>query len=91
VIEAATEDLETKKKILSLVESVVREIDHHIQHSGILANQIFSHLKHPRERRTPTFSTGVAQHGCRVIAWEKSDKKSSITFSGSWLRTGKHL
>ena len=76
VIEAATEDLEIKKKILSLVESVVRE-DAIITSntSGILANQIFSHLKHPeRTANTHFFEPAWRSMGVEVIAWEKSDK-----------------
>jgi enoyl-CoA hydratase/3-hydroxyacyl-CoA dehydrogenase len=76
VIEAATEDLEIKKKILSLVESVVRE-DAIITSntSGILANQIFSHLKHPeRTANTHFFEPAWRSMGVEVIAWERSDK-----------------
>jgi enoyl-CoA hydratase / 3-hydroxyacyl-CoA dehydrogenase len=76
VIEAATEDLEIKKKILSLVESVVRE-DAIITSntSGILANQIFSHLKHPaRTANTHFFEPAWRSLGVEVIAWERSDK-----------------
>jgi enoyl-CoA hydratase/3-hydroxyacyl-CoA dehydrogenase len=76
VIEAATEDLEIKKKILSLIESVVRE-DAIITSntSGILANQIFSHLKHPeRTANTHFFEPAWRSMGVEVIAWERSDK-----------------
>jgi enoyl-CoA hydratase/3-hydroxyacyl-CoA dehydrogenase len=76
VIEAATEDLEIKKKILSLVESVVKE-DAIITSntSGILANQIFSHLKHPeRTANTHFFEPAWRSLGVEVIAWERSDK-----------------
>ncbi len=77
VIEAATEDLEIKKKILSLVESKVGE-DAIITSntSGILADQIFSHLKHPeRTANTHFFEPAWRSLGVEVIAWEKSDKK----------------
>jgi enoyl-CoA hydratase/3-hydroxyacyl-CoA dehydrogenase len=76
VIEAATEDLEIKKKILSLVESVVRENAIITSNtSGILANQIFSHLKHPeRTANTHFFEPAWRSMGVEVIAWEKSDK-----------------
>jgi len=76
VIEAATEDLEIKKKILSLVESIVRE-DAIITSntSGILADQIFSHLNHPeRTANTHFFEPAWRSMGVEVIAWEKSDK-----------------
>jgi 3-hydroxyacyl-CoA dehydrogenase len=75
VIEAATENLELKKKILSQVESVVRE-DAIITSntSGILAHQIFSHLSHP-ERTTNThfFEPAWRSMGVEVINWEKAD------------------
>ena len=77
VIEAATENLDIKKKILSTVESVVRE-DAIITSntSGILADQIFSHLKHPeRTANTHFFEPAWRSLGVEVIAWEKSDKK----------------
>ena len=76
VIEAATEDLEIKKKILSMVESKVRE-DAIITSntSGILADQIFSHLKYPkRTANTHFFEPAWRSLGVEVIAWEKSDK-----------------
>jgi enoyl-CoA hydratase / 3-hydroxyacyl-CoA dehydrogenase len=77
VIEAATEDLEIKKKILSLVESIVRENAIITSNtSGILANQIFSHLKHPeRTANTHFFEPAWRSLGVEVIAWEKSDKE----------------
>jgi enoyl-CoA hydratase/3-hydroxyacyl-CoA dehydrogenase len=77
VIEAATEDLELKKKILSLVESIVRE-DAIITSntSGILADQIFSHLNHPeRTANTHFFEPAWRSLGVEVIAWERSDKE----------------
>jgi enoyl-CoA hydratase/3-hydroxyacyl-CoA dehydrogenase len=77
VIEAATENLEIKKKILSTVESIVRE-DAIITSntSGILADQIFSHLKHPeRTANTHFFEPAWRSMGVEVIAWEKSDKE----------------
>jgi enoyl-CoA hydratase/3-hydroxyacyl-CoA dehydrogenase len=76
VIEAATEDLELKKKILTHVESIVRE-DAIITSntSGILAHQIFSHLRHP-ERTTNThfFEPAWRSMGVEVINWERADK-----------------
>ncbi len=77
VIEAATENLEIKKDILSLVESIVRE-DAIITSntSGILANQIFSHLNHPeRTANTHFFEPAWRSLGVEVIAWERSDKE----------------
>jgi enoyl-CoA hydratase/3-hydroxyacyl-CoA dehydrogenase len=77
VIEAATEDLDIKKNILSLVESIVRE-DAIITSntSGILADQIFNHLNHPeRTANTHFFEPAWRSLGVEVIAWERSDKK----------------
>jgi len=77
VIEAATENLEVKKKILTQVESIVRE-DAIITSntSGILAHQIFSHLSHP-ERTTNThfFEPAWRSMGVEVINWERADKE----------------
>ena len=77
VIEAATENLELKKKILTQVESVVAE-DAIITSntSGMLADQIFSHLRHP-ERTTIThfFAPAWYSTGVEVINWERADKK----------------
>jgi 3-hydroxyacyl-CoA dehydrogenase/enoyl-CoA hydratase/carnithine racemase len=77
VIEAATEDLEIKKKILSSVESIVRE-DAVITSntSGILADQIFNHLNHPeRTANTHFFQPAWRNMGVEVIAWERTDKE----------------
>jgi len=78
VIEAATENLELKKKILSQVESIVRK-DAIITSntSGILAHQIFSHLSHP-ERTTNThfFEPAWRSMGVEVINWEKADPET---------------
>ena len=77
VIEAATEDLDIKKNILSLVESIVRE-DAIITSntSGILADQIFNHLNHPeRTANTHFFEPAWRSLGVEVIAWERSDKE----------------
>jgi enoyl-CoA hydratase/3-hydroxyacyl-CoA dehydrogenase len=77
VIEAATEELEIKKKILTKVESIVRE-DAIITSntSGMLATQIFTHLSHP-ERTTIThfFAPAWYSTGVEVINWERVDKK----------------
>jgi 3-hydroxyacyl-CoA dehydrogenase/enoyl-CoA hydratase/carnithine racemase len=77
IIEAATEDLELKKKILSSVESIVRK-DAIITSntSGILADQIFSHLNHPeRTANTHFFQPAWRNMGVEVIAWERTDEE----------------
>jgi len=76
VIEAATEDLELKKKILTQVESIVAE-DAIITSntSGMTAEMIFSHLRHP-ERTTVThfFAPAWRGRGVEVINWEGADE-----------------
>jgi len=91
VIEAATENLEVKKKILTQVESIVRE-DAIITSntSGILADQIFSHLKHP-ERTTVThfFAPAWRGTGVEVINWEGADKSVIDFLLWFMAQTGK--
>jgi enoyl-CoA hydratase/3-hydroxyacyl-CoA dehydrogenase len=76
VIEAATENLEVKKKILSQVESIVGE-DAIITSntSGMTAEMIFSHLNHP-ERTTIThfYAPAWRSMGVEVINWEGADE-----------------
>jgi enoyl-CoA hydratase/3-hydroxyacyl-CoA dehydrogenase len=77
VIEAATETLELKKKILTQVESVVGEDEIITSNtSGMTADQIFSHLRHP-ERATIThfFAPAWYSTGVEVINWERADKR----------------
>jgi len=76
VIEAATENLELKKKILSTVESIVgKDAIITSNTSGMTADMIFSHLKHP-ERTTIThfFAPAWRSMGVEVINWEGADK-----------------
>ncbi len=77
VIEAATENLELKKKILTQVESIVsKDAIITSNTSGILAHQIFSHLSHP-ERTTNThfFEPAWRSMGVEVVNWERVDKE----------------
>lgn len=77
VIEAATENLEVKKKILTQVESIVRKNAIITSNtSGMMAHQIFSHLSHP-ERTTNThfFEPAWRSMGVEVINWERADKE----------------
>ncbi|OGT83722.1 MAG: 3-hydroxyacyl-CoA dehydrogenase [Gammaproteobacteria bacterium RIFCSPLOWO2_02_FULL_61_13] len=75
IIEAATENLELKKRIFSQAEAVIRP-DAIITSntSSIPAARLFSHLKHP-ERSTVThfFAPAYRNHAVEVIRWEKSD------------------
>ena len=78
VIEAATENLDLKKKILSQIESVVaKDAIITSNTSGILAHQIFSHLNNP-ERTTNThfFEPAWRSMGVEVINWEKTDPET---------------
>src|SRR5512136_146850 len=78
VIEAATENLDLKKKILSQVESVVaKDAIITSNTSGIQAYQIFSHLNNP-ERTTNThfFEPAWRSMGVEVINWEKANPET---------------
>ncbi len=78
VIEAATENLDLKKKILTQIESVVaKDAIITSNTSGILAHQIFSHLNHP-ERTTNThfFEPAWRSMGVEVINWEKTNPET---------------
>jgi 3-hydroxyacyl-CoA dehydrogenase/enoyl-CoA hydratase/carnithine racemase len=91
VIEAATENVELKKKIFSQLESIVAE--HAIMTSntsGIPADQIFSHLKHP-ERTTIThfFAPAWRATGVEVINWKGADKSVVDFLLWFMAQTGK--
>jgi enoyl-CoA hydratase/3-hydroxyacyl-CoA dehydrogenase len=76
VIEAATENLELKKEILTQVESIVGEEAIITSNtSGMTADMIFGHLSHP-ERTTIThfFAPAWRGMGVEVINWEGADK-----------------
>lgn len=78
VIEAATENLDLKKKILSQIESIVaKDTIITSNTSGILAHQIFSHLNNP-ERTTNThfFEPAWRSMGVEVINWEKANPET---------------
>lgn len=75
VIEAATENVELKKKIFSQLESIVaKDAIMTSNTSGIPADQIFSHLQHP-ERTTVThfFAPAWRGTGVEVVNWEGVD------------------
>jgi enoyl-CoA hydratase/carnithine racemase/3-hydroxyacyl-CoA dehydrogenase len=76
VIEAATENLELKKKILTQVESIVAEDTIITSNtSGMTADMIFGDLRRP-ERTTIThfFAPAWYSMGVEVIDWERADK-----------------
>jgi 3-hydroxyacyl-CoA dehydrogenase/enoyl-CoA hydratase/carnithine racemase len=75
VIEAATENVELKRKIFSQLEAVVAEDAIMTSNtSGIPADEIFSHLRCP-ERTTIThfFAPAWRGTGVEVINWEGAD------------------
>lgn len=75
VIEAATENIQLKQKIFSMVEEVVSETAIITSNSSsIPAERIFSHLAHP-ERTTIThfFAPAFRNPAVEVIDWEESD------------------
>ncbi len=91
VIEAATENLELKKKIFSNIESIVGpETILTSNTSSIPADQIFSHLKHP-ERTTIThfFAPAWRSMAVEVINWEKVDKAVVDFLLSFFAQTGK--
>jgi len=91
VIEAATENLEVKKKILTQVESIVREDSIITSNtSGILAYQIFSHLRHPgRTTNTHFFEPAWRSMGVEVINWERADKETIDYLLWFFAQSGK--
>jgi len=91
VIEAATENVELKKKIFSQLESIVaKDAIMTSNTSGIPADQIFSHLKHP-ERTTVThfFAPAWRGTGVEVINWEGADKSVIDFLLWFMAQTGK--
>ncbi|MGD2145190.1 MAG: 3-hydroxyacyl-CoA dehydrogenase/enoyl-CoA hydratase family protein [Anaerolineae bacterium] len=91
VIEAATEDVELKKSIFSQLESIVADDAIMTSNtSGIPADQIFSHLKHP-ERTTVThfFAPAWRGIGVEVINWKGADKRVIDFLLWFMAQTGK--
>jgi enoyl-CoA hydratase/carnithine racemase len=91
VIEAATENLELKKKIFSNLESIVGEKTILTSNtSSIPADQIFSHLKHPgRTTITHFFAPAWRSMAVEVINWEKADRAVIDFLLSFFSRTGK--
>ncbi len=91
VIEAATENVGVKKRIFSQLESILAtDAIMTSNTSGIPADQIFSHLKHP-ERTTIThfFAPAWRATGVEVINWEGADKRVIDFLLWFLARTGK--
>ena len=91
VIEAATENLNLKRKIFAQIEAVVRP-DALITSntSSLPAAQIFSALKH-KERATVThfFAPAWRNPAVEVIAWEKTDPAVVEYLRWAFCMTGK--
>ncbi|MBT3789540.1 MAG: 3-hydroxyacyl-CoA dehydrogenase/enoyl-CoA hydratase family protein [Alphaproteobacteria bacterium] len=91
VLEAATENLDLKKKIFSDVEALVRS-DALITSntSSLPADRLFSHLEHP-ERTTVThfFAPAFKNPAVEVVEWAKSDDDLVDYIRWFFYQTGK--
>jgi enoyl-CoA hydratase / 3-hydroxyacyl-CoA dehydrogenase len=91
VLEAATENLDLKRKIFSDVEALVRP-DALITSntSSLPAERLFSHLDHP-ERTTVThfFAPAFKNPAVEVVEWAKSDEKVIDDLRWFFYQTGK--
>ncbi len=91
VIEAATENLEIKRKIFAQVEEIVSpETTITSNTSSIPAERIFSGVKRP-ERATIIhfFAPAWRNPAVEVITWEKVDRKVVDYLAWMFCRTGK--
>ncbi|MDF1551750.1 MAG: 3-hydroxyacyl-CoA dehydrogenase/enoyl-CoA hydratase family protein [Deferrisomatales bacterium] len=91
IIEAATENLDIKKKIFTSLEAVVGEQTILTSNtSSIPADQIFSHLQHP-ERTTIThfFSPAWRSMAVEVINWARADRSVLDYLIWFFAQTGK--
>jgi enoyl-CoA hydratase/3-hydroxyacyl-CoA dehydrogenase len=91
VIEAATENLEIKRKIFAQVEEIVSpEAIITSNTSSIPAERIFSQVKRP-ERTTIThfFAPAWRNPAVEVITWEKVDRKIVDYLTWMFCSTGK--
>lgn len=91
VVEAATENLDLKRKIFAMAESVVRpDCIITSNTSSIPAARLFSHLKHP-ERTTVThfFAPAYRNPAVEVIAWEKAAPETIDYLRWMFCVTGK--
>ncbi|MCH8073765.1 MAG: enoyl-CoA hydratase/isomerase family protein [Proteobacteria bacterium] len=91
VLEAATENLELKRKIFSEVESIVGP--HALitsNTSSLPAARLFSHLEHP-ERATVThfFAPAFRNPIVEVVDWEQADPDTIAWLRGLFCVTGK--
>ena len=91
VLEAATEDLELKRKIFSQVESLVRADAIITSNSSSLpASKLFSHLEHP-QRCTIThfFAPAFRNVVVELADWEKTERDVIMFLRWFFCVTGK--
>ncbi|MBW2208643.1 MAG: enoyl-CoA hydratase/isomerase family protein [Deltaproteobacteria bacterium] len=91
VIEAATENLDLKKKIFEMVEGIVREDTIITSNtSSIPADRIFTNMQHP-ERATVThfFAPAWRSLGVEVINWEGASQETIDYMFWFFAQTGK--
>ncbi len=91
VIEAATEDLNIKRKIFAQLESVVSDDTVLTSNtSGIPADRIFNEMKHP-ERSTVThfFAPAWRSMAVEVVRWDTLDKEVLNFLIWFFANTGK--
>ncbi len=91
VIEAATENLTIKRKIVAQIESIVREDAIVTSNtSSIPAQRIFSEAKLPGRTTITHFFAPAWQNPCvEVIAWDKSDRDVVDYLTWMFCTTGK--
>lgn len=91
IIEAATEDINIKKKIFGTLESIVSEDTVLTSNtSGIPADQIFNEMKHP-ERCTVThfFAPAWRSMAVEVVRWDSLDSEVLNFLIWFFANTGK--
>jgi enoyl-CoA hydratase/3-hydroxyacyl-CoA dehydrogenase len=91
VIEAATENLDLKKKIFEMVEGIVREDTIITSNtSSIPADRIFSNVKHPgRTTVTHFFAPAWRSLAVEVINWEGASQETIDYMFWFFAQTGK--
>lgn len=91
VIEAATENLDLKKKIFEMVEGIIREDTIITSNtSSIPADRIFSNMKHPgRTTVTHFFAPAWRSLAVEVIDWEGASQETIDYMFWFFAQTGK--
>lgn len=91
VLEAATENLELKRKIFSQVEAIVSSRALITSNTSSLpATRLFSHLRHPgRTTVTHFFAPAFRNPVVEVVDWEKADQQTIAYLRWFFCVTGK--